>query len=119
MESDELKTLVENDEAQVQTDNRLGQAETEVTLTATKENRQFAVYAEIPSIIRGLIRNDTFQTEAVRFQRHGTVELDDVTHDMVEEDDVVAIRGKLPLGALSVPKSARQNDNFNQIINYD
>lgn len=117
-----LTDAVQNDDEDVvQGDKNLSRDERDVKLETNAAEREFLVYAAIPSVIRGLLTHERFEIGYV----YAVTEQDGVRqvagnnieelYEAGELRSITAVKGTLPVGAVTIGKP-RESDVPSRLV---
>jgi len=82
-------------------DNDLTPAEKEVMIRFDRDEQRLTVHSEIASVTKALRSRDDFEETHARRN---------------EQDEIVAVTGKLPLGVLKIQQNEREYGSFSNVV---
>lgn len=101
----------------VDRDPMLNGDEKETTITMYGSDSQFDIYSAKPTIIKSLLKHDHFELKEARVigsdDTHRVNELNELEET---RGDIVAVKGKMPIGVLSVKSKPRTNNHQSSIV---
>ena len=96
--------------------------ETSYRFDATDDDRMI-VYSGMPSQVRGWLRHEHFEpswfvitNDRHHFEADSTQEAQELLDDL-DDAGITGLRGKLPIGCLTVKSSPRASNSVGQVIN--
>lgn len=115
MDSSELVEKVDRDPA-------LSGDEKETAITMYGQDKEFSIYTAKPTVMKSLLKHDHFNLNWARVILEGS---DGREPDRVEEraalhemaGDIVALKGEMPVGLLTVKSKPRTNNHQSSIVN--
>ncbi|MFB6193717.1 MAG: hypothetical protein ABEI75_01510 [Halobaculum sp.] len=112
-ESESTEGLVER----VDRDPSLSGDEKETTITMYGGDKKFSVFSAKPTIVKSLLEHDYFELEWARVMRDGGSEHVESRAALAETGgDIVAVRGQMPVGVLTVKSKPRANNHQSSIV---
>ena len=102
----------------VNRDPKLSGDEKETTITMYGQDKWFGIFSAKPTVVKSLLKHDHFELtwarvieddNSVRANDRGTLEETD--------GDIVAVKGTMPVGVLTVKSKPRANNNQSGIVN--
>lgn len=107
---DELIQMVDRDPA-------LGAAEKETTISMMGNEKHFTIYSAKPTIIKSLLDHDHFELGWARVLGENGADRKVGLDELKESSgNIVAIKGKMPIGTLNIKYKPRQNNHQSSII---
>lgn len=104
----------------VDRDPALSGAEKETTLTMMGDEKKFEIYSAKPTIIKSLLQHNHFEIVRARVMNESGQERISDRNKLADiNGDIVAIKGKMPVGTLSIKYKPRVNNHQSNIISTD
>lgn len=101
----------------VDRDPKLSGEEKETTISMYGGDKRFAIYSAKPTIVKSLLEHDHFEVTWLRVLGDGVTEVETRAAARGLDGDVVAVRGTLPVGTLTVKSKPRANDHQSSVVN--
>ena len=101
----------------VDSDPKLTGDEKETTITMYGMDKRFSIFSAKPTVIKSLLEHDYFDLVNARLVNdEGSVRVDS-RHDIgTKEGDIVAVKGTMPIGVLTVKSKPRANNHQSSIV---
>lgn len=104
----------------VDQDPNLSGDEKETTITMYGQDKQFVVYSAKPTVIKSLLDHDHMElawARVVQDESGDEVERVESRQELTDvPGDIVAVKGTMPVGVLSVKSKPRVNDHQSNIV---
>lgn len=101
----------------VDRDPSLSGAEKETTLTMMGDEKKFEIYSAKPTIIKSLLKHNHFDMIWARVvDENGHERISDRDKLAGVDGDIVAIKGEMPIGTLTIKYKPRTNNHQSSII---
>ena len=104
----------------VDRDPQLSGDEKETTITMYGQDKRFGVFSAKPTIVKSLLQHDHFELTWARIiEDNSTVRTDNRCALEETDGDIVAVKGQMPIGTLTVKSKPRTNNNQSSIVNFE
>lgn len=101
----------------VDRDPELSGSEKETTISMYGDSKRFEIYSAKPTIVKSLLKHDYFDMEWARVLEGDESSYYENRKDLEAVDgDIVAVRGSLPVGTLTVKSKPRANNHQSSIV---
>ena len=92
--------------------------EKETTISMCGQDKYFNIYSAKPTIIKTLLEHNHFDLTWARvLEEDGSNRAKQRTELEQTDGDIVAIKGKMPVGVLTVKSKPRSNNHQSSIVN--
>jgi hypothetical protein len=102
----------------VDRDPKLNGDEKETTIAMCGQDKHFTIFSAKPTVIKSLLKHDHFELIWARvISKTETQRVTDRKELYETSGDIVGIKGKMPVGVLTVKSKPRANNNQSSIVN--
>lgn len=101
----------------VNRDPELTADEKETTLTMYGSDKKFNIFSAKPTIVKSLLKHDHFELDNARLLNNGTkISISEREKLSEKKGDIVAVKGEMPVGVLTVKSKPRANNHQSSIV---
>lgn len=104
----------------VDRDPKLGGNEKETTITMYGQDKRFDIFTAKPTVVKSLLQHDHFELDWARVLEGDNGQRVNSQAALADADgDIVAVSGKMPVGALTVKSKPRSNNHQSSIVSHE
>jgi hypothetical protein len=101
----------------VDRDPRLTADEKETSITMYGSDKKFTIFSAKPTIVKSLLDHDHFDIISARLLKEGTKSNVSNRDELkTTEGKIVAVKGKMPVGVLTIKSVTRANNHQSSIV---
>ena len=105
----------------VDRDHRLSADEKETSINMYGSDKHFNIYSAKPTVIKSLLKHDHFELELgkVLTPEEKIERVSDMDSLASTSGKIVGVKGKMPVGTLTVKSKPRANNHQSSIVNHE